>query len=104
MFPDGNSGIARLIAKALIPELIAGSPSLEDVCRKNVNFAALDRAGAAARIRLDWTAVWVKHDVDAAKSGSLAVAYTRGGKTNCGKARSFAMAAGSWTTRPIVRD
>ena len=33
MFPDGNSGIARLIVKTLIPESIAGSPSLEDVCR-----------------------------------------------------------------------
>ena len=25
MFPDGNSGIARLIVKTLIPESIAGS-------------------------------------------------------------------------------
>ena len=39
--------------------------SLEDVCRNAVNFAALDRAGAPARIRLDSTAVWVKHDGDA---------------------------------------
>ncbi len=104
MFPDGNSGIARLIAKTLIPESIAGSHSLEDVCRKNVNFAALDRAGAAARIRLDSTAVWVKHDGDAAKSESVTIAYTRGGKTYRVKARSVVMAGGSWTTRHIVRD
>ncbi len=104
MFPDGNSGIARLIAKTLIPESIAGSHSLEDVCRKNVNFAALDRAGAAARIRLDSTAVWVKHNGDAAKSESVTIAYTRGGKTYRVKARSVVMAGGSWTTRHIVRD
>ena len=61
MFPDGNGGIARLITKTLIPESIAGSGSLEDVCRNAVNFAALDRAGAPARIRLDSTAVWVRH-------------------------------------------
>jgi spermidine dehydrogenase len=104
MFPDGNSGIARLIAKTLIPESIAGSPSLEDVCRNNVNFAVLDRPGAAARIRLDSTAVWVKHDGDPAKSESVTVAYTRGGKTYRVKARSVVMAGGSWTTRHVVRD
>src|SRR4029077_3020092 len=104
MFPDGNSGIARLIAKTLIPESIAGSPSLEDVCRKDVNFAALDRAGAVSRIRLDSTAVWVKHDGDPAKSESVTVAYTRGGKTYRVKARSVVMAGGSWTTRNVVRD
>jgi len=104
MFPDGNSGIARLIAKTLIPESIAGSPSLEDVCRNHVNFAALDRAGAAARIRLDSTAVWVKHDGDPAKSESVTIAYTRGGKTYRVKARSVVMAGGSWTTRHVVRD
>jgi spermidine dehydrogenase len=103
MFPDGNSGIARLIAKTLIPEAIAGSPSLEDVCRNPVNFAALDRAGAAARIRLDSTVVWVKHDGDPAKSASVTVAYTRGGKTYRVKARSVVMAGGSWTTKHIVR-
>ena len=104
MFPDGNSGIARLITKTLIPESIAGSPSLEDVCRKNINFAALDRPGAASRIRLDSTAVWVKHDGDPAKSESVTIAYTRGGKTYRVKARSVVMAGGSWTTRHIVRD
>ena len=114
MFPDGNSGIARLIAKTLIPESIAGEHSLEDVCRNAVNFAALDRAGAPARIRLDSTAVWVKHDdanhdrvnhdADPAKSEFVTVAYTRASKTYRVKARSVVMAGGSWTTRHIVRD
>lgn len=104
MFPDGNSGIARLIAKTLIPESIAGDASIENICRNRVNFAALDRAGASARIRLDSTAVWVKHDADAAKSESVTVAYTRGGKTYRVKAQSVIMAGGSWTTKHIVRD
>jgi spermidine dehydrogenase len=104
MFPDGNGGIARLIVKTLIPESLKGEPSLEDVCRNAVNFAALDRVGAAARIRLDSTAVWVKHDGDPAKSEFVTVAYTRGGKTYRVKARSVVMAGGSWTTRHIVRD
>jgi len=104
MFPDGNSGIARLIAKSLIPESIAGDHSLQDVCRNAVNFAALDRAGSSARIRLDSTGVWVKHDGDPAKSEFVTIAYARAGKTYRVKARSVVMAGGSWTTRHIVRD
>jgi spermidine dehydrogenase len=104
MFPDGNSGIARLIVRTLVPDSIAGDRSLESICRNPVNFSALDRAGAAARIRLDSTAVWVKHDRDPAKSESVTVAYTRGGKTYRVKARSVVMAGGSWTTKHIVRD
>jgi spermidine dehydrogenase len=104
MFPDGNSGIARLIVKTLIPDSIAGNRSLENICRNPVDFAALDRPNASARIRLDSTAVWVKHDGDPAKSESVTVAYTRAGKTYRVKARSVVMAGGSWTTRHIVRD
>jgi spermidine dehydrogenase len=104
MFPDGNSGIARLIVKTLIPESIAGGHSLEHICRNDINFAALDRPGAQARIRLDSTAVWVKHEGDAAKSDFVTIAYTRGGKTHRVKARSVVMAGGSWTTKHIVRD
>jgi len=104
MFPDGNGGIARLIVKTLIPDSIAGDHSLEDVCRNAVNFAALDHAGATARIRLDSTAVWVKHDGEPGKAESVTIAYTRAGKTYRVKARSVVMAGGSWTTRHIVRD
>lgn len=104
MFPDGNAGIARLIVKTMIPEAIQGEHSLPDVCRNKINFAALDHAGAPVRVRLDSTAVWVKHDGDPAKSESVTVAYTRGGKTYRVKARSVVMAGGSWTTKHIVCD
>ena len=104
MFPDGNSGFARLITKSLIPDSIAGPHSVETVCRNPVNFAALDRAGAPARIRLDSTAVWVQHDGDHKKAEFVNVIYTRDGKVYRVKARSVVMAGGSWTTRHIVRD
>jgi spermidine dehydrogenase len=104
MFPGGNGGIARLITKTLIPDSIAGSPSLDDVCRKPVNFAALDRAASPVRIRLDSTAVWVKHEGDPLKSEFVTIAYTQGGKTYRVKARSVIMAGGSWTSKHIVRD
>lgn len=104
MFPDGNSGIARLIVKTLIPEVIPGERTLENICRNNVNFAALDRAGAATRIRLGSTVVWVKHDGEPAKSGSVSIVYTREGKAYRVKAQSVVMAGGSWTTKNIVKD
>ncbi len=104
MFPDGNSGIARLIVKTLIPESIGGEHSLEDVSRKNLNFSALDRPGAATRIRLDSTAVWVKHEGDPSKSELVTIFYTRGGNVYRVGARSVVMAGGSWTTKHIVRD
>jgi len=95
MFPDGNSGIARLIVKTLIPESFRGEHSLEDVCRNQINFDALDRSGAAARIRLDSTAVWVKHEGEPEKSGFVTILYTRGGKLYRIRARSVVMAGGS---------
>lgn len=104
MFPDGNTGIARLIVKTLIPDAIGGKRSLEDICRNSINFAALDRGGTAARIRLDSTVVWVKHEGDPAKSQFVTIFYTRGGKVYQVRARSVVMAGGSWTTKHIVRD
>ncbi|HUC30126.1 MAG TPA: FAD/NAD(P)-binding protein [Candidatus Acidoferrum sp.] len=104
MFPDGNGGLARLIVKTLIPESIAGEPSLQDVCRNVVNFDAIDRRGMPARLRLDSTAVWVKHEGDPAKADSVSIVYTRAGKVFRVKARSVVMAGGSWTTKHVVRD
>jgi spermidine dehydrogenase len=48
--------------------------------------------------------MWVKHDGDPAKSESVTIAYSRGGKTYRVKARSVVMAGGSWTTKHVVRD
>jgi spermidine dehydrogenase len=104
MFPGGNTGIARLLVKTLIPNSIAGDESMEEVCRNNINFAALDRPNSAARIRLDSTAVWVKHEGDPEKSESLSILYTRGGKIFRVKARTAVMAGGGWTTKHIIRD
>jgi spermidine dehydrogenase len=104
MFPGGNTGFARLITKSLIPDAIEGPSTLEAMCRNPVNFSALDRPAASARIRLQSTAVWVKHDGDPAKAESVTVAYGRAGKVYRVKARTVVMAGGNWTTQHIVRD
>jgi len=104
MFPGGNTGFARLIAKTLLPEAISGPHTVEGVCRGQVNFAALDRADSPTRVRLDSTVVWVRHDGDPKQSSTVTIAYTRLGKRYRLKARSVVMAGGSWTSKHIVRD
>jgi spermidine dehydrogenase len=104
MFPGGNTTIARLMLKTLIPQSIDGALSVEAVSRGTVKFDALDSAGTPARIRLSSTTISVRHDGDPAKAETLSVAYVRDGKVFRAKARSAVMAGGSWTTKHIVKD
>jgi len=104
MFPGGNAEFARLMVKALIPQSIAGSQTIEEVCKKKVNFKALDQAGSPARVRLNSTVVGVCHDGDPAKAKSISIIYASDGKAYRVKARSVVMAGGCWATKHIVRD
>lgn len=100
----GNTAIARMAVKALIPTSIRGDHTLDAVSRNSVNFEALDRKGSQTRIRLNSTVVWVRHEGDPARAPFVWVAYLRDGKFYRLKARAVVLAGGSWTTRRIVRD
>ena len=50
-FPDGNASFARLLVRALVPEAVPGH-TVEDIVTTRINYARLDRPGAAVRIRL----------------------------------------------------
>jgi spermidine dehydrogenase len=104
MFPGGNTTIARLMAKALLPAAIDGPATVEGVTRGTVNFSALDTPGEKARLRLSATAVSVRHDGDPQKASSLSIAYEKDGKVFRVKARSAVMAGGSWTAKHILQD
>jgi len=104
MFPDGNSGFARLMVKTLIPEVFAGPRSVDAVWQNRVRFAALDRAGRATRIRLNATVVRVAHAGDPASAPHVVVTYVIGKRLFSVKARAVVMAGGSWTTQHIVGD
>jgi len=104
MFPGGNTTIARLMLKSLIPNGITGPASVEGVSRNPVNFSALDVPAAAARIRLSSTALHVQHDGDPNKANSVIVAYIKAGKLYRVRGRSAIMAGGCWTTKHIVKD
>jgi spermidine dehydrogenase len=90
-FPDGNASIARLIVRQLIPDAIPGN-SATDVVTAKANYAKLDSAGSPVRIRLNSTAVRVKHDGDAATAKEVAVTYSQGGKLFTVKAANCILA------------
>jgi spermidine dehydrogenase len=110
MFPGGNTTIARLIVKNLIPGAIdgpgrgSGADSVMAVTANNVNFAALDTPQTNARVRLSSTAISVQHDGEPGKSNFVTVSYLKDGKLYRVKARSAVLAGGSWTTKHIVQD
>jgi spermidine dehydrogenase len=104
MFPGGNTGIARHMVKALIPEAVPGPADLASVCHAELNLGALDRGGQATNIRLDSTVVAVQHEGAPEKSQFVSIVYTKGGRIYRVKARSAVMAGGCWTTKHIVRD
>jgi spermidine dehydrogenase len=103
MFPGGNTTIARLMVKALIPDAIAGSNTVEAVSQNAVNFAALDRPDNGARVRLNSTVISVHHQGDPARASTLSILY-EDGKLYRLKAHSAVMAGGSWTTKHVVTD
>jgi spermidine dehydrogenase len=99
-FPDGNASISRLLVRSLIPEAVPGvasksvsaktSPSedsaaarelpMDEIVTARVNYARLDDTASRVRIRLNSTAVNVRHVGDAATAKEVEVTYVRGGQ------------------------
>jgi spermidine dehydrogenase len=74
-FPDGNASVARLLVRSLVPEALPGS-TMEDVVTARLDYARLDEPRSAVRLRLNSTAVNVRHDGRAGTS--VLVSYVRG--------------------------
>ena len=90
-FPDGNASIARLLVRKLIPDAIPGQSSA-DVVTAKANYAKLDEPSSSVRIRLNSTAVRVKHLGDHASAKEVEVTYARGVKAYTVKAKSCILA------------
>jgi spermidine dehydrogenase len=75
-FPDGNAGVARSLVRRLVPEAVPGT-TMEDLVTVRVDYALLDRPGSRTRIRLNSTAVDVRHCRD---GSAVDVSYVREGK------------------------
>ena len=90
-FPDGNASIARLLVRSLIPGAIPGH-SMEDVVSARADYSRLDDAKAPIRIRLNSTAVQVRHNGSPASAKEVEVAYMRGGKLQSVQANACVLA------------
>jgi len=90
-FPDGNATIARLLVRKLIPDAIPGHSS-SDVVLAKANYAKLDQDGSPVRIRLNSTAVRVKHVGDAGAAKEVEVAYAQAGKVYTVRAKNVVLA------------
>jgi spermidine dehydrogenase len=78
-FPDGNASVARLLARSLVPQALPGS-TMEDVVTARLDYGRLDDEAHPVRIRLNSTAVNVRHDGRPEPGTSIVVSYLRGGR------------------------
>jgi spermidine dehydrogenase len=94
-FPDGNATIARLMVRQLIPDAVPGNSAADAVTAKT-NYAKLDQPSSPVRIRLNSTAVRVRHAGpnrgDPAQATEVEIAYGRGGKVYAVKSQHCVLA------------
>jgi len=84
-FPDGNSSIARLLVRNLIPAAVPGDTAT-DIVTTRTRYALLDEKDSPIRIRLNSTAVRVRHVGDPDTSKQVEITYVRGDRTQTVKA------------------
>ena len=80
-FPDGNASIARMLVRSLVPGVLPGH-TMEDIVTARANYALLDDASSPIRIRLNSTAVKVKHVGELVNTKEVEVIYVRGGQAH----------------------
>jgi len=90
-FPDGNASIARLLVRSLVPGSAPGN-TMEDIVTAKMNYARIDDASSPVRIRLNSTAVRVKHVGDPASAKEVEVTYVLAGKPHRVRAAACVLA------------
>ena len=90
-FPDGNASLARLLVRNLIPESLPGT-RVEDAVTAHLDYARLDRPQTPIRIRLNATAVRVRHGGDPASANDVDIVYARGGVLSSVRAQACVLA------------
>jgi spermidine dehydrogenase len=103
-FPGGNAGIFRHIVKYLMPDSIEGGRSFEEILYNPINFSALDRTESPVRIRLNSTAIDVRHAGTVGDADRVDVTYYQDGKAMRVKAKTVVVSIGGWVARNIVSD
>ena len=95
-FPDGNATIARLLVRDLLPHAVQGAANpasaAEDIVTARIDYAQLDTAAAPVRLRLNSTAVRVRHLGDPRSAAEVEVTYVRAGRGYAARARGVVLA------------
>jgi spermidine dehydrogenase len=95
-FPDGNATIARLLVRDLLPHAVQGASNpasvAEDIVTARIDYSQLDTAAAPLRLRLNSTAVRVRHVGDPRSASEVEVAYVRAGRGYAVRARGVVLA------------
>ncbi len=90
-FPDGNASIARLLVRSLIPDSAPGH-TMEDIVTAKMNYARLDDPRNPVRIRLNSTAVAVKHTGDPSTAKEVEITYVTAEKARKARASHSVLA------------
>jgi spermidine dehydrogenase len=105
-FPDGNATIARLLVRDLIPQAVRGSAATgsrapgsrapgsraEDIVTARIDYSQLDTPGAPLKLRLNSTAIRVRHLEEAKSATQVEVTYLRAGRAYVARARGSVLA------------
>jgi len=78
-FPDGNASIARMIVRSLIPGCAPGH-KMEDIVTAKMDYTKLDQSSSKVRIRLNSTAVRVRHLGDPLSAKEVEITYVVNGQ------------------------
>jgi spermidine dehydrogenase len=99
-FPGGNSPFPRALLRALLPAALPGK-DFDSLLYGKVDFHALDDPAQSVRVRLEATALRVRHSGNHAEVG---VVYERGGKLFKVSAGQVVMASGGWVNKHLLVD
>ena len=102
-FPDGNAGVARALVKKMIPDVGKGN-NAEELVLSKFNYAELDKSSNTVRIRLNSTAVNVRHGGDPESSSEVFVNYVNDNKSYQVKGKGVVMACYNMMIPYIVSD
>ena len=90
-FPDGNASIARLLVRSLVPSAIPGH-SATDIVAAKADYTKLHKEPSPIRIRLNSSAVRVRHIGDVARAKEVEVAYALRDKVYMARAKNVILA------------
>lgn len=101
-FPDGNAGVARALVKRMIPRVANGS-NAEELVLSLFDYSQLDRPDNPVRIRLNSTAVNVRHAGETG-AGDVLIDYMNDDRLCRVTARQVVMACYNMIVPYVVSD